>query len=442
MQLMKFTLTKGCNISKYFFLLLFFVMSSCSDHETRPFTGNKVDIYKKNKLSISKNPDVLLNKVLTNRYWAQKGGDRNHSISNFSFKFPLKKTFSKDTNQERSDYFPNLANPVVDEKNIYIFNTEGKISSINKSDFKLNWENVVFQDEPSFPNPGSIVVQVNKNDLYLHNGSNVIISVDKKNGKIIWKYENTFPFKGNITLNDKYLLVNDYDNNLLAFRDKKLIWKKKLGQSDKSIFTSIRPIVFDNKVINPAYNGLFHILSLDDGKLIYSDYLESNRNKTSILLDNDIVANPTIHENKLYILSHSGTLAAYDLNDLKPVWADQIGGINTPIVSGNSLFIIDNEGMLYAIDTANGHIIWEKQFATNIEEGFYFKDNKKVSFTGPFLLQNKLLLFSNKGTLHIINPNDGKIDKILKFDSLGSDPVFFENKLIILTYDGYLKIYK
>ena len=98
--------------------------------------------------------------------------------------------------------------------------------------------------------------------------------------------------------------------------------------------------------------------------------------------------------------------------------------------------------MLYAIDTANGHIIWEKQFATNIEEGFYFKDNKKISFTGPFLLKNKLLLFSNKGTLRIINPNSGKLDKILKFDSLGSDPVFFENKLIILTYDGYLKIYK
>ena len=52
----------------------------------------------------------------------------------------------------------------------------------------------------------------------------------------------------------------------------------------------------------------------------------------------------------MYIISHSGTLASYDLNKLKLLWSVQIGGGNTPIISGNSLFLIDNNNILYAIN--------------------------------------------------------------------------------------------
>ena len=84
----------------------------------------------------------------------------------------------------------------------------------------------------------------------------------------------------------------------------------------------------------------------------------------------------------MYIISHSGTLASYDLNNLKLLWSTQIGGSNTPIISGNSLFLIDNNNILYAINANNGKIKWMKQFDTNIEEGFYFKDIKKLILRG------------------------------------------------------------
>ena len=107
------------------------------------------------------------------------------------------------------------------------------------------------------------------------------------------------------------------NNNLLSFLEKKLIWKKKLGQSENVILTNIRPIIFDNKIINPAFNGLFHILDIDDGKLMFSDYLQPNKKMAKIFRNNDIIANPVISDEKIYIISHSGTLASYDLNNLK-----------------------------------------------------------------------------------------------------------------------------
>ena len=83
-----------------------------------------------------------------------------------------------------------------------------------------------------------------------------------------------------------------------------------------------------------------------------------------------------------------------------------------------------------------------KQFDSNMEEGFYFKDIKKINFKGPFLIDNKLTLFSSNGYLNLIDPLNGKFLESKDFDFLGTEPIFVENKLIILTSDGDLKVYK
>ena len=427
---------------KFFFIVLFLSVFSCSDKEVKPFIGKKIDIHLSSQLMASKNFIINIDKVTKNNYWTQKGGDDTHSIHNINLKFPLKKIFSKNTDQEISDEYFSLANPVVDKNNIYVLSTNRRVISIDKFNFKVNWHKQIFPDQTKFPNPGSIVVQVNDDDLYLHNGGDLIFSVNKKNGKVNWKYKNDVPFRGNITIRNNYLLVNDYNNNLLAFLNKKLMWKKKLGQSESSIYTNLRPILYKNKIINPAFNGLFHILNLSDGKLLFSDYLQPDKKTAKIFRNNDIIANPLISDEKLLIISHSGTLASYDLNNLKSLWSVQIGGGNTPIISGNSLFLVDNRNILYSLNSNNGKIKWMRQFDTDVEEGLYFKNLKKIKFQGPYLINNKLILFSSNGYLHSIDPLNGKSIKSREFDLLGSEPIFVDNKLIILTSDGDLKVYK
>ena len=61
---------------------------------------------------------------------------------------------------------------------------------------------------------------------------------------------------------------------------------------------------------------------------------------------------------------------------------------------------------------------------------------------GPFLIDNKITLFSNNGYLKIIDHLNGKFLKSMNFDILGTEPIFIEDKLIVLTSDGELKVYK
>ena len=439
---MRYILNNIKLVNKFILIIFIFLVFSCSDKEIKPFVGKKIDIHISNKYMASKNFVIEIDKPIENSYWPQKGGDDTHSVPNVNFKFPFNKIFSKNTDQKISDEHFILANPVVDKKNIYVLSTDGSVRSIDKNNFRINWKKQLFSDETNFPNFGSIVVQLNGNNLYLHNGGDLIFALNKNDGEVKWKFKNDFPFRGNITIKDNYLLANDYSNHLLAFLDNKLLWKKKLGQSENVIFTDIRPIIYENKIINPAFNGLFHILNINEGKLIFSDYLQPNKKRAKIFINNDIIANPIVSNGNMYIISHSGTLASYNLNNLKLLWSIQIGGSNTPIITGNSLFLMDNSNILYAINANNGKIKWMKQFDTNIEEGFYFKDIKKINFKGPYLIDNKLVLFSSNGLLNLINPLNGKTIISRDFELLGSEPIFVENKLIILTSDGDLKVYK
>ncbi len=439
---MRFILINKKLVLNFLFTICCLSILSCADKEVKPFVGKNVDIHTSNKSMASKDFIIKINKVTTNDHWMQKGGWHTHLLPNVNLKFPLKRILSKNTYQEVSDKYFSLANPVADKKNIYFLSIDGNITSIDNKNFEINWKKKIFSDQFDFPNMGSIVVKIDSDVIYAHNGGNLIFGLNKKNGDVKWKFKNEFPFRGNITIKDNYLLANDYNNNLLTFLENQLIWKKKLGQTENVIFTNIRPIIDNNKVINPAFNGLFHILNISDGKLIFSDYLQPNKKMAKIYRNNDIIANPVISNNKLYIVSHSGTLASYNLKNLKLLWSVQIGGGNTPIISGNSLFLIDNNNILYAINAKNGKIKWMKQFDSNIEEGFYFKDIKKINFKGPYLIDNKLTLFSSDGHLSLIDPLNGNLLETKDFEFLGADPIFVKNKLIVLTSDGDLKVFK
>ena len=117
---MRFILNNIKSVEKFFFTILFLLILSCSDKEVKPFLGKKIDIHESSISKTSRDFSIKIDQVIQNNHWPQKGGYDTHSIPNVKLKFPFKKIFSKNTNQEISDEYFSLANPIVDEKNIYL----------------------------------------------------------------------------------------------------------------------------------------------------------------------------------------------------------------------------------------------------------------------------------------------------------------------------------
>ena len=76
----------------------------------------------------------------------------------------------------------------------------------------------------------------------------------------------------------------DFDGNLynISSIDGSINWKRKLGSSSQSIYSNSRPIVVDNKIFNPSTGGIFHVLDLKSGNLIFSEVLGKGISKKEI----------------------------------------------------------------------------------------------------------------------------------------------------------------
>ena len=123
------------------------------------------------------------------------------------------------------------------------------------------------------------------------------------------------------------------------------------------------------------------------------------------------------------------------------MWSLPFGGKNTPAISGNTIYVFENNGHLLAIDVKTGKIRWNKKFKLFHEEGYLFKESKRVDFYGPYILKEKILLFDSIGRKYYLNSLNGSIEKITDFNKLGSEPLFFSKHIIFLFSNGYISRY-
>ena len=431
---------------KVFLILAFLLFTSCENDEKIDDSGKKI-IFLKDQITVDQDffkEGSKLSEVTKNNLWVQKGGNKSHSLSNVIFKLPFNRKWTFDTNQEISEDYPFLVQPVSTGENLYILNNDGIIYCLNKKNGSLIWEKKYFKDiDNNLLGPGSIVFDKLRDLIITHNGNNKIISINSKNKKIKWEINNKLPFRGSFTLDKNNLLINDYEGNLFNINPSNgnIIWKKKLSSSLISIYTNARPIIVDNLIINPGSNGIFHVLNLNNGRLIFSDYLAKKKSNHAMFGNNDIIANPIYHDGIIYLISHSGTLAAYKKNPFENLWSTSIGSSNTPVASGKTIFTLDNLGNIFAMDTKTGKLRWKQKFDLFQTTGYFFEETNKINYYGPYIVDGKVFVFNNKEELFILNSENGKIEKTIRFDNLGTSPLFFTNKTIFLFSHGKISQY-
>ena len=73
--------------------------------------------------------------------------------------------------------------------------------------------------------------------------------------------------------------------------------------------------------------------------------------------------------------------------------------------------------------------------------GYFFEETNKINYYGPYIVDGKVLIFNNKEELFILNSENGKIEKTIRFDNLGTSPLFFTNKTIFLFSHGKISQY-
>ena len=112
-----------------------------------------------------------------------------------------------------------------------------------------------------------------------------------------------------------------------------------------------------------------------------------------------------IDGNLVFAISHSGRLSALDFKSGTRVWERRISGVHTPWIAGQFIYVVSTKGEVICLTRRDGRIRWLTRLAR-----FESPEDREglISYAGPLLAGDRLLVASSIGELHAISPYSGK----------------------------------
>lgn len=400
---------------------------------------------------------VQLPSVQTNKHWNLQ---RTAAVLHPALSSSLDTSNSVSAVDGADDDAPELTSaPIVADGKIFTLGADGVISTRNAGAIdQVIWEASLPQEEETSDMFGFGIIERTgkkpflggniayaKGRLYLAATHGQIAAFNAKSGEVVWSQSLNLPIKSSPIIHDGRLFVITSSNRLYALDsgNGNMLWTHSGVAETTSMHGAPSPAVQDNIVVVPYSSGEVHALDTTTGKVIWSDVLgtATYRKHSSIVLS-DISANPVISHGKVYVVSHDGVLVALDLATGNRLWTQDIASTQTPWVAGNFLFIFTSDYQLVCVHTPDGKIKWISEFPTHTIARIAWSDGEKgdkITWSGPILAQERLLVAGSHGKLSIISPYSGKEMGTIDIpEETFLPPVVANKTLYILSNDGEL----
>ena len=151
-------------------------------------------------------------------------------------------------------------------------------------------------------------------------------------------------------------------------------------------------------------------------------------------------ANRVIDNGRVFAIGQGGRMVSLELVTGQRIWELNIAGISTPWVAGEWVFVVTDEAKLLCVARATGKVRWVSQLQR------YRKNKAKngpVSWTGPVLAGNRLILVSSEGQMAYVTPADGKTQATQELGAPAFlSPVVAGNTLYILDNSGRISAFR
>ncbi|MBC8164741.1 MAG: PQQ-binding-like beta-propeller repeat protein [Bryobacteraceae bacterium] len=160
-------------------------------------------------------------------------------------------------------------------------------------------------------------------------------------------------------------------------------------------------------------DGTVHALKVWTGEPLWKYEISKRGLNTGVAMNGTTAI--VSHSEENYDSSEMGLLAAVDAKARGTIGKDQIkwtvknwqGGFSSPIVDGDRLYQVDNGANLHAFDVNNGRPLWQQNIGT-------------IQKASPVLADGKLYVGSENGKFFILRPGQSKVE-VLSEHQLGTD---------------------
>lgn len=275
----------------------------------------------------------------------------------------------------------------ISEGNLYIADNLGYFYKIDLSNSKIIWAKnyrVPFRSE----------IKIYKNNLYLINEKNILYSISKDTGDIIWQFKtkesnlNT-SFVSSITIKDDNLIILNTSGEIYSIdiNTRRINWIHNTFSQEVSNNTLLffpQPLVSDDNYLFYSSNKEFRVFDKKIG---------SSLSKISI----NIALKPIVSNETVFLITNNNLVVCYNFLEKKIIWSenplknlkDKYGKISNILLIKDELNIFTSDGYLTKLSKKGEIISIEKKSKSG------FSSNPIVASGKMFFLdqRSKLIIY-------------------------------------------------
>jgi outer membrane protein assembly factor BamB len=379
---------------------------------------------------------------MTNESWAQSGGNERKSVGHLSLGNTLGVAWTGSIGEGSSKDRRLGGGPVVAEGKVFTIDTTGTVRAFDANSGAVVWQarfGEIGDNSASIYGGG---VAYDSGRVYATNGLGYVAALDASTGGAAWTVKPAGPLRGEPSVADGNVYVMTQDNQIFSLKavDGSTNWSNAAALEIAGVMGAAAPAIGQGTVVAGFSSGELNAYRPENGRQVWQDALARTSITTSVASLSDIDADPVIDSGVVYAVGQGGRMVALDLFSGQRIWELNFAGISTPWVAGEWLFAINDKAQAVAINRATGKIRWINQMPR------YRKSKAKtgpISYFGPVLAGDRLVIAGSNGALININPVDGSFQSQTDInDGVSFQPVVANNTLYLLTDGGRLIAYR
>jgi len=274
--------------------------------------------------------------------------------------------------------------------------------------------------------------------LIVASGFGFVAALDADTGREIWRRDMEAPMTGAPTIDDGRIFVSSNNNELFALDldDGRVLWSDQAIAETARVLGSSSPAAVEDIVIAPYSSGEIIAYLAANGRRLWTEALSRPGRFTPISSINDIASRPVIGNGLVFAANQSGVMAAIDGRSGDRVWVQPIGSTSAPALVSQYLFVSGTDGRVAAINAGTGQVFWVTQLREFERQE---KQRGRISYAGPIIASNQVLVASSRGTVIALSPQTGERTGSLELkDPVYLEPISVGDKVFVLTDDARL----
>jgi len=429
------------NGSMIWCLLALLALASCSETKEKLQGTREPFIIVGNALK----PDPALENMTVSvpdaqdiKDWNHVGGNPSHLMPPILASKDVKKAWEQNIGEGSDTHHRLITHPVVNKGIVYTMDINGHVEARKIEDGTLFWE-IETSPEEGHSNAMGGGFAVDGDALYITTSFGDVWCVEAQSGKSIWKQNLETPIRAAPTVFAGRVYVVTVNNEIFALEAKTgdELWDYAGIVEPSALLGGSAPAACTQAVIVTLTSGEIYCLNPESGHMLWSDTMTSALRIDTVSSIAHIRARPIIEGNVVYVASHGGRVAAYEISSGKKLWTKEIGALRTPVLSGDFLFLITTNDDLVCILKSTGQIRWAASLPRKRES------EEVITWAGPIIVNDKLVIVSTSEQMAFVNITNGTIDSTVNLESACQlSPIAADKTIFTLTDSGLLQAWR